>query len=142
MTASCRDAGSSVLVEVPVPLNLREMKIQPSVPRVNVNSSLGSALEVVWSSSVTRLFRFCRTGETDVDLAPLPRAQSRTERRAEAIGVTLMGSQPSTGGSVVSCQASRRYLTKEGASTVRELRVFDWLRASTRSKCGRWGADG
>src|SRR5438128_6987507 len=88
MTASCRDAGSSVLLEVPVPLKFAERKTQPSAARVNVNSELGSEIDEARSSSATRLFCFFSTGDVNVDSAPLPKAQSRNEKRPEAIGVT------------------------------------------------------
>src|SRR5438105_11513623 len=99
MTASRRDAGSSVLVEVPVPLNVTEMKTQPSVARVNVNSALGSEIDEAWSSSATRLFRFFSAGAVNGRSAPPPVVHSRNEKRPEAIAVTLIGSRPSTGAS-------------------------------------------
>src|SRR6266849_2975939 len=103
MTAFCRDAGSSVLVTLPVPLKLAEKKTQPSVARINVNSALGSEIDAVWSSCVTRLFCFFSTDDVNGDSAPLAKAQSRSERRPEVIGVARIGSQTSPGASELSC---------------------------------------
>src|SRR5579884_2324143 len=97
MIGSGRDTGSSMLLKVPVPLSLAEMKIQPSVERVKVNSLLGSEIDVAWSSSVTRLLRFTSTGDANVNSAALPKAQRINERRPEAMCDTLIGSPPSTG---------------------------------------------
>src|SRR5262249_10406441 len=93
MIASCRDAASSVLLEVPAPLNCAELQTQPSVARANLNSLLGSETEDAWSSSATRLFRFFSTGDANVDSAPLPIVQKRNQKRPEAIGVTFIKSE-------------------------------------------------
>src|SRR5689334_21357472 len=89
MTASCRDAGSSVLLAVPVPLKFAEMKIQPSVARVKMNSAL-AAIEEARSSSATRLFRFFSPGDANVGSADHASAQNRNGMRPEVICVAFI----------------------------------------------------
>src|SRR5690242_566877 len=97
MAASDRDAGSSVIVEVPTPWNRAAVKIQPSVARVNANSARGPEIADTASRSATRLFRLVSTGAADADAATLPKVPKIIGNRNGAIGVLFMGIQPSSG---------------------------------------------
>ena len=72
---------------VPVPLQVEEMKIQPSLDRVNVNALLEFEMEETTSNSETRLFNFFSPAQ------PIPvsvtAASAPTETKIETNSPTL-----------------------------------------------------
>src|SRR5262245_36475037 len=67
-----------MILTVPFPLHVAEMKIQPSLERVNVNGWLDFEIEDTSSSSKTRLFNFF-SPEKRTSAAPA-NPQTKTKR--------------------------------------------------------------
>src|SRR5437899_12552964 len=90
MTASGRDAVFRIILNVPFPLDAEEIKIQPSLARVNVNGRLDFRTEETSNSSETRLFSFFSPAKTIfASDAPANRLR-RIANRAEAMTRILM----------------------------------------------------
>src|SRR5882672_2527445 len=85
MTASGRDALSKITRNVPFPLELDEIRIQPALSRWNVNGLLDLRTEEISSSSETKLFSFFSLAKTIRASEAAANRFRRIGNRAEAM---------------------------------------------------------
>src|SRR6266404_5358312 len=85
MTASGRDALSRVTLNVSFRLEVAEIKIQPSLARVNGNGLLDFRTEETSNSSETRLFSFFSPAKTILASEAAANRLRRIGNRAEAM---------------------------------------------------------
>src|SRR5437879_6233866 len=85
MKSACRDAVFRITLNVPFPLAVQEIKIQPSLARVNVNGLLDFRTEETSNSSETRLFSFFSPAKTIFAPDAAANRLRRIGNRAEAM---------------------------------------------------------
>src|SRR5260370_3928655 len=85
MTASGRDASSRITLNVPFPLELEEIRIQPSLWRVKENGLLDFRTEETSNSAETRLFSFFSPAKTILASEAAANRFRRIGNRAEAM---------------------------------------------------------
>src|ERR1041384_2529586 len=94
MIAPPGGASSRMMLAVPLALCVAEMKIQPSLDRVNENEPPGFEIEETTSNSETRLFSFFSPVKTTFASAAAATSQTNEDSRIEAIRVSLMAGSP------------------------------------------------
>src|SRR5882724_3275991 len=90
MTTSAREALSKITRNAPSSLESDEIKIQPSLARVNVNGLLDFRIEETSSSSETRLFSFLSPAKTTLASEAAANRARRIGHRAEAMSRIFM----------------------------------------------------
>ena len=93
MTASPAAALSRRTLTVPFPRQVAEMKIQPSLERVNGNELPDFEIEATSSSSETRLFCFFSPDKTTVASPPRAISETNIDDSNAVIRVTRMVSR-------------------------------------------------